>query len=244
MIVLAVGMPRAGSGWHYNLTHDLMLTRGATHAHEIRRRYRLGSILTKVNCNIGALTLRRLAMVLIPSLLGHTFTIKVHSGPTPFARWLIQRGQIRPTYIYRDPRDALLSAYEYGQRARDAGRTNAFAHLTTLEKAIHFMKEYVDDWNDWLSVEPIHPVRYEDLKDDYRPEAVALAQYLRLDPRDPAIGSVIDRYAPGEVQQSDRGLHFRTGVSGRFRDALTDEQQELCRQVFGQTLAKMGYQEK
>ena len=28
MIVLAVGMPRAGSGWHYNLVHDLMKTTG------------------------------------------------------------------------------------------------------------------------------------------------------------------------------------------------------------------------
>ena len=36
MIVLSVGMPRAGSGWHYNLIHDLMKTAGATDAREIR----------------------------------------------------------------------------------------------------------------------------------------------------------------------------------------------------------------
>ncbi len=34
MIVLSVGMPRAGSGWHYNLIHDLMKTAGAADAHE------------------------------------------------------------------------------------------------------------------------------------------------------------------------------------------------------------------
>jgi hypothetical protein len=29
MIILSIGMPRAGSGWYYNLTNDLMLAAGA-----------------------------------------------------------------------------------------------------------------------------------------------------------------------------------------------------------------------
>jgi hypothetical protein len=39
MIVLSVGMPRAGSGWHYNLIHDLMKTTGCADAREIREKY-------------------------------------------------------------------------------------------------------------------------------------------------------------------------------------------------------------
>jgi hypothetical protein len=117
MIILSVGMPRAGSGWYYNLTHELALAGGFQDAHIIRQRYHLQRVLTEVNCNIGALTPRRLLGVLAPSLLGNTFVIKAHAGPTPFALRLIRRGQIRPTYIYRDPRDAMLSAYENGQRA-------------------------------------------------------------------------------------------------------------------------------
>mgnify|MGYP001139047165 CR=1 FL=1 len=35
MIVLSVGMPRAGSGWHYNLIHDLMEAAGYTDAQAI-----------------------------------------------------------------------------------------------------------------------------------------------------------------------------------------------------------------
>ena len=38
MIVLSVGMPRAGSGWHYNLIHDLMETAGYTDARIIREK--------------------------------------------------------------------------------------------------------------------------------------------------------------------------------------------------------------
>ena len=37
MIILSVGMPRAGSGWDYNLTNDLMLANGAQDARQIRQ---------------------------------------------------------------------------------------------------------------------------------------------------------------------------------------------------------------
>ncbi len=241
MIVLAIGMPRAGSGWHYNLTHDLMLTAGATDAREIRRRFRLGRFLTEVNCNIGILSPARVGAVLIPSMLGNTFTIKLHAGPTPFAQTLIRRGQMRPTYIYRDPRDALLSAYEYGQRARTAGRENAFSHLDTHEKAIAFIAEYVRYWEMWTAIPNVHAVSYENLKTDYPAEATRLAQFLGLDAASAVVRAVIEKYQPEQAQQGDRGLHFVKGVSGRFRKALSLEQQQLCINTFGETLVKMGY---
>ena len=55
MIILSVGMPRAGSGWYYNLTNDLILATGGQDARQIRKKYHLGRILTEVNCNIGTL---------------------------------------------------------------------------------------------------------------------------------------------------------------------------------------------
>jgi hypothetical protein len=82
MIVLSVGMPRAGSGWHYNLIHDLMKTTGCADARDIRERYGLQSILTEVNSNIGVLSVRRLGMVGTARLMGNTFVIKAHAGPT------------------------------------------------------------------------------------------------------------------------------------------------------------------
>ena len=112
MIVLSVGMPRAGSGWHYNLVHDLMKTTGCADAHQIREKYHLQNILTEVNCNIGVLSARRLARVTVPALMGNTFVIKAHSSPTSSSRLLQRLGLLRTTYIYRDPRDAMLSAYD------------------------------------------------------------------------------------------------------------------------------------
>src|SRR5512134_1083780 len=100
MIILSIGMPRAGSGWYYNLTNDLMLSSGAQEARQIRQRYHLESILTEVNCNIGALTPRRLMAVLVPSLLGNTFVIKAHAAPSAMALSLIQTKMMRAVYLY------------------------------------------------------------------------------------------------------------------------------------------------
>ena len=122
MIVLSVGMPRAGSGWHYNVIHDLMATTGCADARDIREKYRLQKILTEVNCNIGVLSARRLGMVTVPALMGNTFVIKAHAGPSAWSRLLEGLGLLRVTYIYRDPRDAMLSAFDFGQRAMGKGR--------------------------------------------------------------------------------------------------------------------------
>src|SRR3990172_3851791 len=181
MIVLSVGMPRAGSGWHYNLIHDLVKTTGSADAGDLREKYRLQGILTEVNSNIGVLSLRRLALVTVPALSGNTFVIKAHSGPTTWSRLLSTMGLLRITYIYRDPRDAILSAYEYGQRALAKGRPNAFSHLSDFEKSMAFMQEYVHIWGKWQAEKDVLIARYEDLLQDYRTESTRLVEFLKLD---------------------------------------------------------------
>ena len=242
VIILAVGMPRAGSGWHFNLTHDLMVASGATATAEIRRRYKLESILTSVNGNIGALTLRRTLRVLIPEFMGETFTIKLHAGPSGLAKRLIERGRMRVTYIYRDPRDALLSAFEYGQRARQAGRDNAFSELADITRAIEFMREYTGYWTRWMQIPSLHSLRYEDFRQNYDTEAERLARHLSLDLKNPAVSEVIERLRPESGQRNAAGMHFQKGVTGRFRSALSPADQRACNTAFADVLAQMHYE--
>jgi aryl sulfotransferase len=241
MIVLSVGMPRAGSGWHYNLVHDLMKTTGCADAREIRERYHLQSVLTEVNCNIGVLSARRLALVTLPALLGKTFVIKAHAGPSPAARLLQRLGLLRITYIYRDPRDAMLSAYDYGQRALKKGRPNAFSHLTDFQKSVEFMMEYVRIWEKWMQEKDVLVARYEDLLMDYDHEVARLVEFLRLNAQEPEARKVIDSYRPGAAE-SQQGLHFYKGKIGRFREAYTAEEQTILKEKLGPYLQRMGYQ--
>lgn len=241
MIVLSVGMPRAGSGWHYNLIHDLMKTTGCADARDIREKYKLQKILTEVNCNIGVLSARRLAMVTIPALMGNTFVIKAHAGPSSASRLLASMGILRITYIYRDPRDAMLSAFDYGQRALAKGRPNAFSHLSDFEKSVDFMMEYVHIWERWMGEKNVLIARYEDLLMNYDVESARLVQYLKLDADKPEVRAVIEQYRPG-ANDGQQGLHFYKGKIGRFRDAYTSEQQSILLEKLNSYLERMGYE--
>ncbi len=241
MIVLSVGMPRAGSGWYYNLTNDLMLASGAQDARLIRKRFHLQGILTEVNCNIGALTPRRLLAVCLPALMGNTFVIKAHAAPSPFALRLIRVGTIRPSYIYRDPRDAMLSVMENGRRAIEKGRANAFSPYADFDAALNFMAEYLQVWEAWMTCSQALLVRYEDFLLNYNHEAGRLVDFLGLDIQKPEIRSILTRYQPEGAKPDQKGLHFSHGKIGRFRQKMNPEQQDAMADRFSGFLGRMGY---
>ncbi len=241
MIVLAVGMPRAGSGWHYNLIKDLVATGGAADAAEIRRRFHLESILTEVNCNIGVLSARRLAMVSVPAVLGNTFVIKAHAAPSRASGLLAALGFMRLTYIYRDPRDAMLSAMDYGRRALTRGRPNAFSHLTDFNAALPFILEYVRICEQWMREPRTLVSRYEDLLGKYDVEVNRLLGHLHLKAEAPEVQSVVARYRPQQAERR-QGTHFFKGKVGRFRDAFSSEEQSILASELGPALGRMGYE--
>jgi len=239
MIVLSVGMPRAGSGWHYNLIHDLMRTTGCADARDIRERYRLQKILTEVNCNIGVLSARRLGLAMLPGLV-NTFVIKAHAAPTSTSRLFSSLGLLRSTYIYRDPRDAMLSAFDFGQRALTKGHPNAFSHLSDFEKSIDFMMEYIRIWEKWMKEKHVLIARYEDLLTNYDVESVKLLEYLKLNKNKSEVQKVIENYRP-DAAEGQQGLHFYKGKIGRFREAYNDEQKSVLKKKLSPYLAQMGY---
>ncbi len=241
MIVLSVGMPRAGSGWHFNLIHDLMKTTGCADARDIREKFKLQKILTEVNCNIGVLSARRLGMVAIPALMGNTFVIKAHAGPTTTSRLFQRVGLLHTTYIYRDPRDAMLSAFDFGQRALQKGRPNAFSHLTDFDKSLAFIMDYVRIWEKWTKEKNVLIARYEDLLTNYDSEATQLVEFLRLRANQLDVEKVIEAFRP-EKGEGQQGLHFFKGRIGRFRESYSAEQQAVLKEKMGAYLLKMGYE--
>jgi hypothetical protein len=243
LIILSVGMPRAGSGWYYNLTNDLIISAGFQDGRFIRQRYHLTKILTEVNCNIGALTPRRLAMVLIPSILGNTFVIKAHSRLSPAARWLIQHGWMRAAYIYRDPRDAMLSAYENGLKARENNRPNAFSRLVDFETSLKFIQEYATIAESWIGYDLVKSTRFEDFLIHYNDESEKLAKYLGLNVATPSIQQALEKNRPAQAAQGDlRGMHFSKGRTGRFREKYTLEQQSIMNECLKSSLDRLGYE--
>jgi hypothetical protein len=240
-LVVAVGMPRAGSGWHYNFIHDLVVANGGQNASVIRRRFLLQKILTEVNCNIGAFTARRLLPVMFPAYINNYFVVKAHAGPSPLALRLIRSGMLQPLYIYRDPRDALLSAFEYGQRKRKLGRTGAFAELREIDAAIVFMVEYVQISKAWLSCTQALHTRYEDFLINYPGESKKIVDFLDLDYNENVIQEVVRKFQPERGSSNQPGTHFVKGKIGRYREVFSEEEQLKCIEAFSPYLVEMGF---
>jgi len=242
MLTLAAGMPRAGSGWHYNLLHDLILAGGGRDARVIRKRYLLHPFLTEVNCNIRALSAKRLLPVMLPAVLGNEFAIKTHSAPSPLAKRLMETGRMRVSYIYRDPRAALLSAMEYGQRARAAGSTNAFSPLENFEDALQFILDYVHIGEQWLGLDTVHSLSYENFLNNYEDETQRMIAFLDIEKYQPEVDVVLAKYHPHSKGAESKGMHFQYGEAQRFRSVLTSDELEQANNSLSPHLERMDYE--
>jgi hypothetical protein len=246
MIVLSAGMQKAGSAWLFNMTNDLVIAAGHEDIRRLRDRFFLAPILTEVNCNMGTLHAFKLLWVSVPHLLGKSYVIKTHEGPTWMADWLMDRGSMRSIYIFRDPRDVAVSAFEHGKRIRDQGirSDTGFDHLMSMEAAIRFAAERIPVWEAWRSSERVQMVRYEDLRADALKVMCSVVDYLGLDLPDAELESVVARYQVKEDAPKPKvqGLHFDKGVSGRWQEKMTNRQVEMCKRLFGEELQKMGYE--
>lgn len=241
MIVVSASLKKSGSGWYFNLTNDLLVAAGHDDVRALRDRYGLGGVLLEDNCRINPNALN-LARVFVPHLRGHTFVVKTHAGPTPSLRLLLAAGAARATYIYRDPRDVVLSALDHGARVRKEGRANVLAALHTVEEAVPYVHTLLRDWEAWAGSPGTLLVRYEDLKADPLAELRRLADFLKLDVAEAVLADVAAPYQqPAEDATTKDRLHFNKGVAGRFREAMSADELALCRRHFGPYLEQMGY---
>jgi hypothetical protein len=249
MIVLSAGMPKAGTGWYFNLTNDLLIAAGHQDVREIRQRFHLYSVLKYHNCNMVKITPLKLALVTTPHLFGNTYVVKTHGWPTSSLRLLMSVGIVKTTYIYRDPRDVAISAFEHGQRIRDKGENHSFAKLDSIETAISIVSsKYLVIWDAWMACSQMMPgqilvMRYEDLITDPINELERLTDFLDLKVRSANWHKILATYQKDQIRAREEALHFNQGIVGRFRTAMNLDELDLCRLYFGNHLQKMKYPE-
>jgi len=247
-IVLVAGMPRAGTGWYFSLTNDLWLAVGGQDARDLRARYHLERFVSRGNAQID-LTLPSLLLITWPFVLGHTYVHKTHDSPAAHprravSRWLVsyylKKRWFTPLYIYRDPRDVILSAYEYGHRKLAVGRPNAFsAHVPSIEAGVEWIKQYIRNWKWWINYPGIVATRYEDFIADYDHNLERVLDHLQLNIKDDTVQAIAEKYRPGQPPQP--GTHFYKGIVGRFQEVFTPEQIQLCTEQLGTSIREMGY---
>ncbi len=241
MIVVSASLKKSGSGWYFNMTNDLLVRAGHQDARAVRRAYGLESVLLQDNCRVNpnVLNLARLVRV---HRRNETFVVKTHAGPTPSLRLLMALGVVKATYIYRDPRDVVLSALDHGAALREAGKPNVLAKLHNVDDAIHYVDQLLGDWDAWTKMDRALMVRYEDLVADTLGALKRLAAFLALDVSDEDLESVAARYRQEKHDAvTQNRLHFNKGIVGRFRSRMSPEEIEACTRHFDPYLTRMGY---
>lgn len=241
MIVVSASLKKSGSGWYFNMTNDLLVQAGHQDVRALRRSYGLESVLLEHNCRVNP-SLIHLTRLLPAHARGNTFVVKTHAGPTPSLRLLMAMGIAKATYIYRDPRDVVLSALDHGERVRKAGKPNVLAQLHSVEDAVRYVRPLLGDWEAWTKTNHTLLMRYEDLARDTLGALNRLAEFLALDISKQDLQRVAARY---EQENQDavmrESLHFNKGIVGRFRSRMTPEDLDLCAKQFDPYLKRMGY---
>jgi hypothetical protein len=242
MLVIAAGMQKAGTAFAYNVLNGLLVATGHRDAREIKRRRRLNRVMRWNNNNIGPLTLWTLFRLWLVSLVEGPFAVKTHAPPTRALLLMRRLRLVKVVYSYRDPRDALLSAVDHGNRISGLGYDHTFARVVDFEKAFRVVKLWIRTWKHYNHLAWTLKVRFEDLVDAPVATAKAMANFLDL----PVDGQTIERVVhehdkARRAPADDHAQHFHKGRCYRYRNEMPEKQKERFRAELGDVLLQMGY---
>lgn len=245
MLVISAGMPKAGTAWFYNLTDGVLATATGRTSAEARDAAGLTDVLRGQNCATPELDAGTLTRLLAASWDGASLVVKTHAAPTAALIPLLERGEVLSTYLYRDPRSAILSALECGVRMRARGQSDAmFSPMRTLVRALHtYIYNLSMVWEVWSNMPTTHVLRYEDLRTDPLKEVLRLASFMGVELSLEEAEGVVYRATGRRTGPRTSGarIQWGRGVPGRFRHVLNAEELRLCAEVLGPYLTEMGY---
>lgn len=160
-------------------------------------------------------------------------------------------------FIYRDPRDVLISQvffatdmheehgmHEYYNSLSDFGERLKVA-ITGINRDGLYMvsvKQRYEGVFEWLEQKHVLCIRFEDLIDNRDAtlnsmlEEVEKTGYKIPTPREKALSVLIDAIQPNKSHT------FRSGKTGGWREHFSDEHKKLFKDVAGDLLVRLGYE--
>lgn len=255
------GMPRAGSRMYFFLIEELMFAAG--HPNSVELREKLGENLPPRTINHYFQLPQLLAFNRVAQDTNTLFAIRTHKGLTLTGRALMNTGRMRGAYVYRDPRDVIVSALERGRIMRESGNAaryfgigpyRTFARLKTLKGGLRWFKyQQFDRWKRWSNCPNILMSRYEDNISDPKKTLISLREHFKLDVPDEKLDAIAAPFFKPEeaVEKADYytikdtpggGALKNKGVVGRFNETFSNEEIELINDYLGDIIQRMGYE--
>ncbi|MFZ5856369.1 MAG: sulfotransferase domain-containing protein [Chloroflexota bacterium] len=172
------------------------------------------------------------------------------------ASFLTQSGRVN-YFIYRDPRDLLVSQvffatdmheehgmHEHYQSLPDFGERLKVA-ITGIDRDGLYMvsvKRRYEGVFEWLATPNVMCIRFEDLVNDRDATLASMLDevektgYRIPTPREQALSVLVDAIQPKKSHT------FRSGKTGGWREYFSDEHKKLFKEVAGDLLVRLGYE--
>jgi len=207
-------------------------------------------------------------MVTLRQLRDDTF-IKGHAGYHPILEQYLYWHGVQMAFIYRDPRDVLISQsyhviseddekfYHPGKEVfreieREQGHEDVIMACLT---GIGPYSGLFDRWAlyaPWLQVKWVHPIRFEDMKERPKETGEAFVRYI-YDRMGKANGykitihdEAVDRIAGLMVEalgKKEHSVTFRKGKVGGWQAEFTPEIKAEFKERAGDWMQRLGYEE-
>lgn len=161
-------------------------------------------------------------------------------------------------FIYRDPRDMLVSQVFFATDMHEGHGMHAFykslpdfgerlkVAITGIDRDRLKMVSVKDRYEgvfEWLAQPTVMSIRFEDLINDRDATLQAMLDevektgYKIPTPREKAMGILIDAIQPKKSRT------FRSGTTGGWKEYFTGEHKKLFKDVAGDLLVRLGYEE-
>lgn len=241
MLVVSAGMQKSGSAYLYNIINDLLVVAGNADARGIKSKYKLDDILRWHNNNMAQFRPSDLIRLFRISHVEGSFAVKSHSGPTLMMKLLLKLRIIKIIYVYRDPRDVLVSAVDHGKKLLAGGENHTFAKMVEFEKALGNVREWVAIWERYWTMDGVLHVKYEDLLTSPNLVAKRIISYLTLTVDPSQIDRILWKYSKENREADMTGLHFNRARIGRYKEELSSDQCQRINEVLGLQISRMGY---
>ena len=192
---------------------------------------------------------------------------KLHSGiiewgylnyDSEFVNFFRQRPQIITLFIYRDPRDQLISSIFYAVNIHKKHALHEYyssipmderiktaiigRDVSGLEHLSNIRSQY-DTILGWISDPKVLSFKFEDLVNSPTSQIERLLDFLqskgleiKVD-REMAIQNLLSAIQP------EKSPTFRKGKSGAWREHFTEDHKEIFKEVTGNLLLTLGYEE-
>jgi hypothetical protein len=239
MLIVSVSAPRAGSSWYYQMITALLLAAGHQNAESLREKYRWLFPGATRNMNVGILYGATLLRLVALSQAFGSFAVKTHAKPTRMLRVLSRYHLAKSIFIYRDPRDRLVSIMNIAAKQREAGMTDySFAHIQDFDDALKAVSTSYQHFKMWEQNPETLLVRFEDLVQERNVEMKRTADFLGLALSSEQITAALTRF---DQPNKEKRLHFVSGKIGNYKEALTPKEIQQANTVLAEDIVKLGY---